>query len=102
MGNLYDVIREVRNGVFSTFYCIQDINEEILIRAFQKVNKDKNLVTLLDHLIKNALLKKPFEFVEFSTISSEFSSFTWTVNTWIHPPVNPPPEVNLWFVSNSG
>jgi len=54
-GKMYDVIREVRKGSCSVFYCIHDEKEQNLLAGFKKVSHSKLSQFLADHLIKNAL-----------------------------------------------
>jgi len=54
-GNLYDIVKEMKKGRITTFYCIFDFKEQNLIAGFKKVCHNKFSQTLLDHLIKIAL-----------------------------------------------
>jgi hypothetical protein len=54
-GRLYDIIRETRRENVTTFYCIQDKKEELLITGFKEVQNRKSTQSLLHHLITQAL-----------------------------------------------
>lgn len=47
-GSMYDVVREIHNGSFIYFYCINDSKEEALIKEFRKRIED-NTSTLPDN-----------------------------------------------------
>jgi hypothetical protein len=54
-GRLYDVIRETRKDNVTTFYCLQDKKEELLIAGFKEAQNRKTTLALLHHLITQAL-----------------------------------------------
>jgi len=90
-GNLYDVIREVRKGRITTFYCIFDFKEQNLIAGFKKVFHNKFSQTLLDHLIKIAL--PIFEEIDADSFGSEvtFASLkTVPISSFQRPHIPPP------------
>jgi hypothetical protein len=54
-GRLYDIIRETKEANVTTFYCIQDKMEELLIAGFKEAQNRKTTLALLHHLITQAL-----------------------------------------------
>jgi hypothetical protein len=92
-GFLFDVIKEVRNGKTTIFYCIHDTKEENLLATMNSVNKNKFLLSLFDHIIKIAI--PPFTIALTNSLSRkvifpQISSLLPSVllGTW-----SPPPEV---------
>jgi hypothetical protein len=92
-GSLYDVIKEIKTGSTTIFYCLHDKKEENLLAAMKKVNKNIFLVSLWDHVIKIAVppscnfmavtLKKRLMFPQISVPLPSFLLGTWS----------PPPEL---------
>jgi hypothetical protein len=54
-GRMYDIVREVKKGGVTTFYCLRDTKEENLLAGFRKMNHDKKNQVLRIHLITQAL-----------------------------------------------
>ncbi len=58
-GHLYDVVRETRKGDITTFQCIPDHKEELLVAGFKRVQNGKASLALRHHLITQALPISP-------------------------------------------
>jgi len=92
-GNLYDIIKESKNGRTTTFYCIFDYKEQNLIAGFKRICHNKFNQTLLDHLIKIAL---PVFYmncdIPYCNEIAYANLKTFTRSTF-QSPLTPPPEV---------
>lgn len=100
-GKLYDIIKSTSDGKFTTFYCLNDKNEErIISNLYEHVqrNTDQNIpsrdnaMKLIKNIIKEALPNEysslcnvPFKEIHFTTV------FTDLPQNYI-PVASPPPK----------
>lgn len=54
-GELYDIVREEHSGQVTTFWCIHDKKEQLLIGNMNRMHSNKHLLAMLHHLVTTAL-----------------------------------------------
>ena len=91
-GALYDVIKEVRSGRTTIFYCIHDKKEEDLLATMNTVNKNKFLLSLWQHLIKIAYLSDNLAFKQPFPVEILFPTFSVPLTSVLIKTFSPPPE----------
>ena len=91
-GALYDVIKEVRTGRTTIFYCIHDKKEEDLLSAMNALNKNKFLLSLWQHLIKIAIPPIEVDCANPIAIQVIIPQITVKLPSVIESKLNPPPE----------
>ena len=100
---LYDIIKEEKEGNSIVFLCINDKNEEDLLSGFHRYfeasfiqgnpAKAKHAQALLYHVIKLALSGNTFTIVFIESADILFASPFYSLFSVFFPPSSPPPEV---------
>jgi hypothetical protein len=91
-GKMYDILKEVKKGAVSIFYCIHDEKEQKLLAGFKKVCHSKLSHFLSEHVVKTAL---PVPGKIFSPLSGNRVRFPLLKNNICFAdllPATPPPE----------
>ena len=91
-GSLYDVIREVKSGPVTIFYCIPDKKEEDLLAAMNRVNKSKFLLSLWQHLITVAWSSPGLAFTDTHPVDIIFPAMSVPLHSALMQNWSPPPE----------
>ena len=91
-GALYDVIREVKSGRVTIFYCIPDKKEEDLLAAMNRVNKNKFLLSLWQHVVKIAWSTPDFDFTDSYPVDILFPKISVPLHSAFQQIWSPPPE----------
>ena len=91
-GKLYDVVREVKTGKTSCFYCQHDTLEEMLIAGFKRMVKSKFNQHLLDHVIKIALTRPSLTLHQLVLQKISYPNLSITFTSHHPAPFSPPPE----------
>jgi len=92
-GQMFDVLKEVRQGRTTLFYCIRDVKEELLLAGLRKAANSRESQNLLHHLITLAM---PVTFVKPAPPNQDaitYLSVTDPLADRPHTPSPPPPEV---------
>ena len=92
-GSLYDVIKEVRSGGTTIFYCIHDKKEEKLLATMNTVNKSKFLMSLWQHLIKIAIPPVNMTLMDQSPVKIVFPHISIALSPVLLGTWSPPPEL---------
>jgi hypothetical protein len=93
-GHLYDIARETRDGDITTFYCIPDVKEELLIAGFKKVQNGKMTQALRYHLITQALPVFAETRVGFQAIQVLFRDLSLSLPVLFPDLTGHPPELS--------
>ena len=93
-GSLYDVIKEVRSGETTIFYCIPDKKEENLLSVMKTINKNKFLLSLWDHVIKIAIHHPALPLADPSVSKLLFPRISVSLRSVLLTKWSPPPEVS--------
>jgi hypothetical protein len=92
-GQMFDVLRESKNGRTTTFYCLRDVKEELLMAGLRKSAKSKEAQQLVQHLITLAM---PSVCVQEPANSNGYIFHPPVKDPLAdrpHAPSSPPPEV---------
>ena len=93
-GKLYDVIKEVRKGSLSVFYCFRDTKEENILIAMKNVNSDRDHSSCFGFMFTLAMPLYSFILSHRSTSKVTFPQFSVRLNSCLTFPLSPPPEVS--------
>jgi len=91
---LYDVLYELKKGDTTTFYCIRDTREEILMAGMRKTTKAKVGQNLLSHLITIAMPVLPAGVEVYGCSEITFPRLIIRLRELPADPLPPPPEIS--------
>lgn len=94
-GELYDVVRMEKKSHSTIFYCLNDKNEEDLLRNFQKDSDSRNLLLLnsLCHIVLQAIPNQPSgEKIFLPSQVLHFSQLAFSLKSVDLNTFSPPPE----------
>ncbi|MEI6456384.1 MAG: hypothetical protein WCO93_08850 [bacterium] len=92
-GRMYDILKEVKQGAVTVFYCIHDEKEQNLIAGFKRVSHSKLSQTLSDHVVKIALPVFYGRPLQCSGDKIHFRFLKVKLPSVYHHPQIPPPKV---------
>jgi hypothetical protein len=92
-GQMFDVLREVRQGRTTLFYCLRDVKEEILMAGLRKTANSKESQNLVHHLITLAMPVTCGKALTQTKAGISYSPVTDPLADRPHAPSPPPPEV---------
>lgn len=92
-GQMFDVLREVSEGRTTTFYCLRDVKEELLMAGLRKTANSKESQNLVYHLITLAMPVTYSKALPQMTACITYSPVKDPLAERPHTPFPPPPEV---------
>lgn len=93
-GRLYDVVREIDKGDSKLIFCIPDTKEEQLYAGLKRINHNKQLSSLWDHLVKIALPEGVMQLEFITPDILKFPHFNIPISSSVLPTWSPPPELS--------
>lgn len=103
-GRFYDIVSESSKGNTTSYYCINDQQEERLIGAFEKFqsfascfgfpDKTKHTLALLHNFIVLAMINDPIDAIKSNPTDYTFGKYSSDPFNIVQSPVSPPPELS--------
>lgn len=91
-GQMFDVLKEVRQGRTTLFYCLRDVKEELLLAGMRKTANSKESQNLVHHLITLAMPVTCVKAVPQTKAGIRYSPVSDPLADRPHAPSPPPPE----------
>ena len=93
-GKLYDVVSEIDRGGSILIFCIHDTKEEQLYSGLKRINHNKQLFSLWDHLVKIALPESVMNLEFITPDNLKFPHFKIPLSSSVLQTWSPPPELS--------
>jgi hypothetical protein len=94
-GRMYDVVREVRTGNETKFYCIHDTREENIQAGLKRAVNSNLMLTLMFHILIQAVPEEAPDEIPAYQAEVEFPVLVMTPLARPALPLSPPPEYSF-------
>lgn len=91
-GQMFDVVKESREGNVVTFQCVHDVKESLLVEGLRKASRSRATEQLLQHLITIALPVSSMPVLIPEGVKMHFPAMTAAITGLPFNPLDPPPR----------